>query len=145
MTSTGREDPPFHRRTPLHFDCTRCGACCSGGPDEHVFLADGEAERIAAYLGIGRDWFCRRYLARTEEGDLVLATEPGGACVLLCHDGTCRAYEARPVQCRTYPFWPEVLKTARTWRREARRCEGIGRGARVPLERIEAALREIGS
>ncbi|HKK14360.1 MAG TPA: hypothetical protein VKA14_06825, partial [Gammaproteobacteria bacterium] len=59
----------------------------------------------------------------------------------LGRDGRCRIYPVRPVQCRTYPFWPEVVATRTAWEREAGRCEGIGRGAAVPLERIRAQLR----
>lgn len=134
---------PFFRRQALHFECTRCGVCCTGGPDEHVFLEPGEAEALAAELALERSVFARRHLTRTEEGDPVLRMRADGACSLLAADGTCGAYRARPLQCRTYPFWPELVHTAKAWRREARRCEGIDRGARVPLERIEAALREM--
>jgi hypothetical protein len=45
------------------------------------------------------------------------------------------------VQCSTYPFWPEVIRTAATWQREKQRCEGIDHGAIIPVSRIEKALR----
>jgi Fe-S-cluster containining protein len=71
----------------------------------------------------------------------VLASSADDRCVFLAPEGRCRIYSARPQQCITYPFWPEVLATAKAWRREAKRCEGIGRGAVVPLHVIEDALR----
>jgi Fe-S-cluster containining protein len=134
---------PLYKRQALHFECTRCGACCTGGPNEYVFLEPDEAQALADELGLSLASFHRRYLAYTEEGDLVLLMRDDGACSLLTADGTCSAYRARPVQCRTYPFWPEVVQTAKAWRREAQRCEGIDRGPRIPLERIEAALKEM--
>ncbi|MDX9740067.1 MAG: YkgJ family cysteine cluster protein [Gammaproteobacteria bacterium] len=143
MTKAVDYRKPFFRRQALHFECTRCGACCSGGPDEHVFLEPDEVPALAAELELSTSSFRRRYLMRTEEGDLVLRMRDDGACILLAADGTCGAYRARPLQCRTYPFWPELVRTAKAWRREARRCEGMDRGERVPIERIEAALREM--
>ena len=63
-----------------------------------------------------------------------------GRCIFLGKDNGCKVYEARPVQCRTYPFWPEVVNSRTSWTREAKRCEGIERGKRVPLSRIRKAL-----
>lgn len=133
---------PFYKRQELRFECTRCGACCTGSAEEYVFLGRDEARRLGDHLGLSWPWFRRHYLARTAENDLVLRMRDDGACILLRADGSCRAYQERPLQCRTYPFWPELMKSAKAWRREALRCEGIDRGAVVPLATIEAALRE---
>lgn len=142
MKRSADYEKPFYKRRALHFECTRCGACCTGSADEYVFLDLAEARRLGEHLGLNWSWFRRRYLARTGEGDLVLSMKAGGDCILLGADGACRAYAARPAQCRSYPFWPELLRSAKAWRREARRCEGIDRGARVPLAVIEAALKD---
>jgi Fe-S-cluster containining protein len=132
---------PLYRRRPLRFNCTRCGACCTGNKDHHVYLGASEAEKIRVFLALGRSWFRRRYLAR--DGDsLILQSRDSGACILLGRDGQCRAYAVRPVQCSTYPFWPEVMKTATAWQREKQRCEGIDQGAIIPVARIEKALRQ---
>ena len=74
------------------------------------------------------------------DGDLIAASEADGRCVFLGANGQCRVYPVRPVQCRTYPFWPEVLCSGTAWEQESRRCEGIGRGGVVPVTRIRAAL-----
>lgn len=131
----------FYEHASLHFECTQCGRCCIGGSEYHVFLRPAEAERIRAYLGLSRAWFRRRYLRRLADGDLVAAAGPQGRCVFLSAGGRCRVYGARPTQCRTYPFWAEVVRSRGSWEAEAQRCEGIGRGGAVPLERIRAALR----
>lgn len=142
MTKRGSTyDQPLYRRQPLHFSCTGCGACCRGGGDYHVFVDRDEARGICGYLGLSWAWFRRRYLTRYDD-ELVLQSGDDGRCVFLDPGGRCSVYEARPRQCRTYPFWPEVVATARTWQREARRCEGIDRGPRVPVKVIEAALEE---
>ena len=131
---------PFYRRQALHFECTACGACCSGGNDYHVFLAPGEAQRICAYLGLSWGWFRRRYLLLLPEDGLVLQSDENDDCIFLNDEGGCRIYAVRPAQCASYPFWPEVVASSKGWRREARRCEGIGRGAAVPLAVIEEIL-----
>jgi Fe-S-cluster containining protein len=132
---------PYYRRQPLHFQCTGCGACCSGGGGYYVFVERAEAAAISDYLGLSWAWFRRRYLARTAHGERVLRLERNGRCTFLDADGRCRVYAARPYQCASYPFWPEVVATRAGWRREARRCEGIDRGVRIPLRRIEDLLR----
>lgn len=129
----------LHQRRPLRFQCTQCGRCCTGGGDYYVFVDAVEAERIRAHLGLSRGWFRRRYLTRAA-GERVLASRTDGRCVFLQDHGRCRVYGARPVQCQTYPFWPELLRGATAWEKEGKRCEGIGRGPVVPVARIEAAL-----
>jgi len=130
----------LHEFENLHFECTQCGRCCSGGGEYHVFLTVQEAERIRAELALSTDWFRRRYLKRLDSGELTVRLGDTGRCSFLDAQGRCRVYATRPMQCRTYPFWPEVLRSAVTWRAEAARCEGIGRGAVVPLAQVRAAL-----
>eukprot|EP00613_Pedinella_sp_CCMP2098_P066871 CAMPEP_0171980084 /NCGR_PEP_ID=MMETSP0993-20121228/259757_1 /TAXON_ID=483369 /ORGANISM="non described non described, Strain CCMP2098" /LENGTH=393 /DNA_ID=CAMNT_0012632261 /DNA_START=51 /DNA_END=1232 /DNA_ORIENTATION=- len=40
-------------------------------------------------------------------------------CVFLDPLGKCSIYEVRPLQCRTYPFWPSLLEDAEAWSAEA--------------------------
>ncbi|MBZ0071825.1 MAG: YkgJ family cysteine cluster protein [Thiohalobacteraceae bacterium] len=130
----------FFELEPLRFQCTECGRCCSGGGDYHVFLKRGEAEAIRTLLGLSRLWFRRRYLRYLGSGELTIALRRDGRCSFLDARGRCRVYAARPTQCRTYPFWPEVLRSRGAWRAEATRCEGIDRGTVVPLAQVRAAL-----
>jgi hypothetical protein len=136
--SSGRQCrvQPFFEKQPLRFSCTQCGKCCLTGGDYYVFLTAAEAEAIRHQLRLSRSWFRRRYLARLEEGELVLACGEDDRCVFLDDDGQCQVYAARPLQCRTYPFWPELVGTARAWNSEARRCEGINRGRAIPVVTI---------
>ena len=46
----------------------------------------------------------------------------------------CSLYEARPLQCRTWPFWAENLENAKTWndvRKGTEGCAGIGNGNEI--------------
>lgn len=133
---------PFYRRQPLHFECTQCGRCCTGNQDYHVYVSDKEVEQIRSFLGLSVAWFKRRYLQRLDNHEWGLQSK-GEHCVFLNTQGQCRVYAVRPVQCSAYPFWPEVLKTAKTWQRESKRCEGINHGAVISLKRIRDALTRI--
>ena len=132
---------PFFERQPLHFSCTACGKCCATAGEYYVFLGADEAEAIRAHLGLSKSWFRRRYLRRLEAGELVLAVGAAERCIFLDESSQCSIYQARPLQCRTYPFWPELLGSERAWQREAARCEGINRGARVPLQTLREAIK----
>ncbi|MGB5259615.1 MAG: YkgJ family cysteine cluster protein [Gammaproteobacteria bacterium] len=132
---------PFFESNPLRFSCTRCGKCCQTAGEYYVFLSGQEAEQIRSFLGLSPAWFRRRYLSRLEDGQLVLVTGRDECCIFLDREGRCRIYSARPVQCRTYPFWPEVVNNRRNWRREARRCEGIDVGPVASKRAIRRAIR----
>ncbi|MGD2113208.1 MAG: YkgJ family cysteine cluster protein [Gammaproteobacteria bacterium] len=132
---------PFFEARALHFSCTRCGSCCAMPGDYYVFLTPQEAERIRVQRGLSRSWFRRRYLHRLADGQLVLASGATGRCIFLDAQDRCSIYTVRPVQCRTYPFWPEIAGNRRAWEREGQRCEGIGRGRAVPVGRIRQAIR----
>lgn len=123
----------------FRFACTGCGRCCTGRGDYYVAVTVPEQRRIQRRLKISRAWFRRRYLTVCEDGTESLRWA-GDRCVFLGRDGRCRIYAARPAQCRHYPFWPEVLRSPAAWRREGRRCEGIGRGAIVPLAEVRRRL-----
>ena len=140
--SIGNKIGPLYTRHDLRFECTRCGRCCTGGADRYVYVSELEAEKIRHVLGVGRKWFRQRYSRQLEDGDLVLQS-CADRCIFLQQDGGCRVYEARPAQCSSYPFWPEIVKTSAAWQREGRRCEGIGRGNVIPRSVIETRLKSV--
>jgi len=132
---------PFFECQPLRFECTRCGRCCVSGGGYYVFLNRNEAEEIRNYLGLSIGWFRRRYLRCLRDGERVASWRDDGGCIFLASQGGCSIYPVRPLQCRTYPFWPEIVNRRRDWRRESRRCEGIDRGREIPLTRIRNLLK----
>jgi len=42
----------------------------------------------------------------------------GEGCVFLDDESKCSIYEARPLQCRTYPYWPRVMRSREAWEDE---------------------------
>lgn len=131
----------YHHSNPIHFHCTGCGRCCLGGDDHYVSVSAKESERIRQYLGLSSAWFRRRYQVRIDGGSGYGIALRNGRCVFLGEDTRCGIYPVRPMQCRTYPYWPELLRSGAAWRGEGRRCEGIDRGKVVPFALVERQLR----
>jgi Fe-S-cluster containining protein len=127
------EPKPKWYEDGLNFSCHQCGNCCTGPPG-YVWLTDEEVLKMAAFLEITELEFRGNY-AHKDLGRWTLnevASDYGYDCVFLRRDeqgkALCSVYGARPVQCRTWPFWPENLKNRRAWRRAARHCAGMTAG-----------------
>ena len=118
----------------LSFQCIQCGRCCTGEPG-YIWINENEIPSLALALGETRDSFIRTY-ARNIRGRISLKEMANGDCILLDKNRQCRLYEQRPVQCRTFPFWPENLRTRKDWDRLANDCPGINTGQRHSADEI---------
>ncbi|MEM1422903.1 MAG: YkgJ family cysteine cluster protein, partial [Planctomycetota bacterium] len=123
----------------LRFECTACGACCSG-PAGYVSYSEAEGEALASRFGMTVDDFERAFTHETPAGRSIreVETEHGYDCVFLDREtlpgkAVCSVYEDRPLQCRTFPWWPEHVRSNAAWDRLARGCEGVHRGGFVPV------------
>ena len=65
-----------------------------------------------------------------------LVERPGGDCIFWDAKAGCTVYAARPVQCRTWPFWPENVETPEDWQQVTRICPGSGQGQLFTVEQI---------
>lgn len=123
----------------VRFECQGSGRCCtSRGEYGYVYLTREDRRRLAAHFGVTVRDFLREHATRAG-GYWRLKDPPGPDCAYL--DGTrCSVYEARPTQCRTWPFWPDVM-TPKRWAGEvAAYCPGVGKGRLVPASEIRALL-----
>jgi len=134
------EKPPWYAEG-LRFACQACGQCCGGAPG-YVWVDEEEIVEISATLGLGAEGFRDLYVRRLWRG-LSLREKPNYDCVLLDGHGRCIAYERRPLQCRTWPFWPSNLRSPEAWEEAGRRCPGLGTGPLYALEQIEALRMEM--
>jgi len=128
MSGKEAEQEPWYK-DGLRFGCTGCGACCT--TEGYVWVDRREIERLAEHLGVNRDEFGGKYLRqvgrRYSLTEIPLPGSPGKkACVFW--DGKCTVYDARPGQCRTFPFWKENLATPGDWKRVAKTSPGVDSG-----------------
>ncbi|HZL99026.1 MAG TPA: YkgJ family cysteine cluster protein, partial [Planctomycetota bacterium] len=101
----------------LRFACTACGNCCRNHGDgfDYVYSTLRERRAIAAHLGLPQAEFERLYCDDVEgllsfKSRPLEGGKPGKACIFL-EGSRCSIYAHRPLQCRTFPFWPEVLRS----------------------------------
>ncbi len=116
----------------LRFECQQCGRCCNGEPG----LIHAEEEEILAishYLQLERDILLDRCLYRYEGGYSVREDE---TCRFLFFENGCSIYPVRPMQCRTFPFWFQYLRSEEGWQEAMNRCPGVGNGRLYSKEEI---------
>ena len=107
----------------LQFKCTGCGKCCTGSPG-YVFLSDSDLVSLSNHFKMSSKDFAKKYTRQVDDQLALLEDQTSYDCVFL-KNNQCIAYEARPVQCRTFPWWIENLRTIDDWNEAALRCEGI--------------------
>jgi hypothetical protein len=118
----------------LHFECTGCGACCKlGGGFVYPSLED--VGFAAKHLDLSVKGFTETYM-ELHKGEYVFKNN-GDNCIFYGENG-CTIYEARPIQCRTYPFWKANLRSKYRWKMTEEECEGVGQGKLFSHEEIEA-------
>jgi uncharacterized protein len=126
----------------VRFECQGSGQCCtSHGEFGYVFLNKEDRRRFATHFGLSLTEFTKKY-CRKSGPDYHLIERPDNPDCIFLKGKRCSVYKARPTQCRTWPFWPEVMP-AKAWRKDvADFCPGIGKGPLIPFEKIEAILAE---
>lgn len=141
----------------IRFQCQGSGQCCvSHGEYGFVYVTAGDRKRMAKLRGISTSEFTRKYclkeegLFRLKDGEpLNLETwqADGSAkatakpCIFLVNK-RCAIYEARPTQCRTWPYWPETM-SAKAWKKDVVQfCPGVDKGRVWSREEIDANLKE---
>eukprot|EP00978_Attheya_sp_CCMP212_P032743 scaffold129257_cov54-Attheya_sp.AAC.3 len=133
MNSSPTPSPWFKtmEEETLPFSCTGCGNCCRTRGE--VYLSPKELVKASNSLDMSTSQFKEAYVSHEqkvkmsntggtndtdEEGWVLLKTTPKG-CIFLDQDtNECGIYEARPIQCSTYPFWPRIMKSQKSWNSE---------------------------
>jgi hypothetical protein len=121
----------------LRFSCQRgCTRCCE--VTGFVYLTAADSRNIAEHLDLSVRAFEKRYVYRTRH--LRRLRKPRGAQCHFLKDGGCAIHAVKPVQCRLFPFWPDLVEERAAWRLTAAYCPGIGQGKLVQIgEAMEIA------
>lgn len=125
----------------LQFQCTACGKCCSGGPG-YVWVNAAEVVNLARELELTEEEFRRRFVRKVGNRHSLIEYADGDCILLDPVTRHCLAYKARPIQCRTWPFWTSNLKTPEAWEQTCQVCPGAGKGTLYGLEQIEIERRK---
>jgi Fe-S-cluster containining protein len=126
----------------VRFECQGSGKCCtSHGEFGFVFMTLEDRQRMAKVLGLTTSAFTKKHCEKTG-GIWHLKEDPKNPDCTFLKNKRCSIYEGRPTQCRTWPFWPEVMN-AKAWSKDVKSfCPGVGKGPVISKEHIEAQLKE---
>src|SRR5581483_6150179 len=131
------DDRPWYHEG-LQFRCTRCGNCCTGAPG-YVWVDDDELRAIARRRGEPVEQV-RALYTRVAHRGRTLRERANGDCVFYEAGTGCTVYEARPRQCRTWPFWESNVRTPRAWQQTCAVCPGAGHGELIGADEITRRL-----
>lgn len=126
--------------TALRFECqSGCTNCCQ--QKGYVYITESDLIRIATFLKMTAAEFERRFVYRTKHL-LRLRMPRHSQCHFLLENG-CSIHTVKPVQCRIFPFWPELTDDKREWKKAARYCPGIGKGELVQIKNAQESAAEM--
>ena len=127
----------------LHFSCTGCSACCRHDPG-FVYLSRKDLVRLALWADMSSDDFIQAYCRWVYRNDgyeyLCLREKKNYDCILW--DDGCIAYEERPLQCSSYPFWASNLLDEEWWNASAATCPGMNTGQLYTYDQITDILNQ---
>jgi Fe-S-cluster containining protein len=110
-----------------------------------VFLSEKDLQVLAKVLKMGytefMETFCRWVPSLDEGTERLSLKEKSNLDCIFWKEG-CSVYEARPLQCRSFPFWPSVLRSPQAWKAAAMDCPGMGRGNHHSADIIEGWLEQ---
>ncbi|MBN2625920.1 MAG: YkgJ family cysteine cluster protein [Spirochaetales bacterium] len=119
---------PFYGKG-LKFECQQCGYCCRYEPG-YVFLSEEDLQALLDHTGLDRKEFIATYCKTADLGiekRISIKEKPNNDCIFWDEKG-CSVYEARPFQCRSYPFWPMIVENRESWEGEKKYCPGLDKG-----------------
>lgn len=135
-------DKPWYK-DGLKFKCTGCGDCCTGG-EGYVWVNKKEIADLAELMNQSVEDFEDLYVRKIGIRKSLKEFPVSFDCVFFDNETRkCQVYEARPQQCRTWPFWDSNLKTKDDWERTCEECPGSGTGKLYTLSEIDARRAEV--
>lgn len=127
----------------IRFECQSSGKCCtSRGEFGYVYLTPEDRQKMAEHLDLSTEEFTEKHCAKSPGGIWALKEIKERPDCQFLKLGKCSIYEARPTQCRTWPFWPEMMN-AKSWNKDVvNYCPGVGKGRLISVAEIEKTLSE---
>jgi Fe-S-cluster containining protein len=108
-----------------------------------VWINQAEINALAECLQISAADFESQYVRRVGIRRSLVERDNYDCVFLDPQTRRCQVYQARPRQCRTWPFWKSNVKSPTAWQQTCEVCPGSGTGDLYSLEAIEQRVREI--
>ncbi len=105
--------------------CESCEGRCCTGESGYIYVNKAEIERIANFLELSQELFIEKYLYKKGYKYSIKERETKNGYECIFYDSKnngCTIYKARPIQCRTFPFW-DYFKTNKDELKQE--CPGI--------------------
>ena len=119
----------------LKFTCSGCGDCCTGAPG-FVWVNREEIEDLARKVKLTPAEFEERYVRKVGIRKSLVEYDNGDCVFFDANSRKCAVYEARPRQCKTWPFWQSNVASEESWKQTCEVCPGSGRGKLHSAEHI---------
>jgi len=125
------------------FTCKRCSNCCRIEPGI-VKLTIEDFDNIMNSLKMDQATFlsqCCREIYKNGKIFVGLKEKKNYDCIFW--NNGCIIYEVRPLQCRTFPYWPQIVESDTEWKEEKNRCSGLDNEIDLTLtDKIEYYISE---
>ena len=140
MEKSKQTSAPFYAEG-LKFSCKRCSSCCRYDSG-YVFISENDLKRLLSALRMDRDSFLKTYCRWVQNwnGDEVVSLKEKSNKDCILWDDGCKVYEARPLQCVSFPFWETIVSSKEAWEIAAASCPGMNVGVLHSKEEIESSL-----
>lgn len=129
---------PWYKKG-LRFECNKCGDCCAVWPG-FVWLVGDDVAVLAKYLNMPEQKVIDNYTNKNPD-NLVIQRTSSGACPLFKPNFGCTVHEAKPNQCRTYPFMRLMEGAKEDWEKLTDKCPGVNQGPLIPADEITARIK----
>ena len=125
----------------IRFKCQGSSNCCvSRGSYGYVYLSKKDIIRLSKFLDLKINNFLKLYCDKTNGFYHLKEKMKNGECQFL-DKKKCSIYIARPIQCRTWPFWSENMN-GKTWNKKILElCPGIGKGKLFNKSEIDKKIK----
>lgn len=126
----------------IKFKCQGSSNCCiSRNSYGYVYLSKKDILNLSKFTNLNSKDFIKLYCDKTDGFIHFKEKNKKGKCIFL-DKKKCSIYEARPTQCRTWPFWSENMN-AKIWNEEISKfCPGINQGKLFTKENIDKIIKE---
>jgi len=109
------------RKFNRNFKCKACGRCCR--VEGYIHVSNTDIKNISRHLKMTEKQFRDKYVRWVHNTGRVLPSGVNSSCIFL-KNGKCGIYQARPVQCSSFPYWDMITGDNDEWEYAKSYCKG---------------------